>query len=187
MTHLGLRYTTTLSPLFGVGFKFCEVITIGKSIKDTDLKEYVGSILSMQESNGAELIKRSVLVDLTKEWRKWIIDNNALFYASVPRLKYGFVCAQKEEFDDEGHLVGIVGIMVPEEKGTTISNYDANISWVPAVYPIRHCYLTRQLIRMYKRFIGLQNKIDKERRDEIALSAKKVEIWLGDTSFLDLP
>ena len=162
------------------------MITIGKSIEDTDLKEYVDSILSMQESNGPELIKRCTLVDLTKEWRKWIIDNNALFYTSIPRLKYGFVCAKEEKLDDSGRLVGIIGIMVPEEKETSSSG-DANISWMPAVYPIRHCYLTRQLIRMYKRFIGLQNRIDKERKDEIALAAKKVEIWLGDTSFLDLP
>lgn len=149
-----------------------------------DMKEYMDSILSMQESNGVEYLKRRTLVDLTKEWRKWIIDNEALFYASVPNLTHGFVRAQGEKRDDDGHLIGIVGMMIPKEG--TISN-NGEVTWLPAVYPIRHCYLTRQLIRMYKRFIGARNKIDREEKEKIALATKKIETWLGDTSFLDLP
>lgn len=149
------------------------------------LESYVKDILVNQSTTGHVKLKRKNLVRITKEWRDWIVKNNALVYYHPIKREISF-----HPFDF-GYL-RVFDFVVYEGNNrqcfTGTQKPDANLPQDSCyVFTYQDCFLTRELIKNYKKFIGIEKSKERKENASWEEENKKVDFWLTGDDSLYLP
>jgi hypothetical protein len=155
-------------------------IRLDPKLKEITLYEAISKIAH----ETTPVIESKFRVRITKEWRDWIINHTAIIYFSDKHSMYS------------NNYAYLIGVLRSSKKNTAIIRFSelpkkvvVNMDNPEKIIEVNynHCYLTRELIKLYKYHAALEKRVAEKQKKLILKQEKKILSYLGEVNSMPLP
>lgn len=158
-------------------------IRLNPELKEVTLQKAMDKIIYRNVYVGED---RVYLVRITKEWRDWIVKHDAMIYFldkhSMYSNSYAYLLGELPSRFPKKNTAIIRFAELPKK---VIANTDLPEKIIEVNY--NYCYLTRELIKLYKYHMALEKREAEKRKKLILKQEKRLLSYLGEVNTMPLP